>query len=221
MEIDALRNGLMDCLEQFDTEILPLGLYASDDLIEGRVTKPRYQEWKGAIFPFLVTRGCKTSGFHPRGISSSAVCDVPAIGSVNITLVKISNIKVRKYGSGYQVDKQEDRSGRWESADLSGQISQMWKQPYDWSGISKTKAQIVLFVGFDKTQRPFERELDELSASIKWGTSQSAIRRKLGKTKPDAVSAFACARGRVRQIRNLTVRPSAPPSRGGVGRVRR
>ena len=161
MEIDILRRGLVDCLEKFDTAILPLGLYASDELAGANPVKSTYQEWRGAIFPFL-----ESKGGSPRTVVSfnnslsRASCQFAELGKVEIALVKISNIKVRKYGSGYQVDKQEDRSGRWARANLEGQISQMWTPTNRWSGIPKCNANIVLFVGYDKTQRPFERELE-------------------------------------------------------------
>ena len=169
MEIDALRNGLVDCLEQFDTAILPLGLYASDELAGANPVRSTYQEWQGAIFPFLQSKGGSPHAVVPFNNSlSRASCSLAELGKVEIALVKISNIKVRKYGSGYQVDPQEDRSGRWERADLQGQISQMWNLRNKWPDAPKIGAQLVLFVGYDKTQRPFERELNELRESGKW-----------------------------------------------------
>ena len=169
MEIDALRIGLVDCLEQFDTDILPLGLYASDELSKARPIKASYQEWEGAILPFLANHNCISWGFSPSdNFLSQTTCFVPEIGKVGIALVKISSIKVRRYGSGYQVDKQEDRAGRWEKAGLGGQLSQMWTQSDIRMGHSKADARIVLFIGFDKTPRPFERELEQLRESNKW-----------------------------------------------------
>ena len=159
----------MNSLEQFDSEILPLGLYASDELVEGKNLKPRYQEWKGALVPFLKSQGYPASGFYPlNSYASKATCEIPEIGQVSIVLVKFSNIKVRKYGSGYYVDKREDRAQRWERVDLSRHISQLWKQHNDFSEYFKIRAQILLFAGFDKSQRPLESELRELHTSLKW-----------------------------------------------------
>jgi len=169
MNADDLRNGLVDCLEQFDTDILPLGLYASDELVEANPVRSTYQEWKRAIFPFLESKGGSPRAIVPLNNSlSRASCTFAALGKVEIVLVKISNIKVRKYGSGYQVDKQEDRTGRWERADLEGQISKMWNPRDNRPGVSRVGAHIVLFIGYDKTQRPFERELEQLCESGKW-----------------------------------------------------
>ncbi len=169
MEIDALRNGLVDCLEQFDTAILPLGLYASDELAGANPVRSTYQEWQGAIFPFLESQGCGASRFSPiDNFSSTAICHSPSIGTVTLALVKVSNIKVRRYGSGHYVDRQENRLGRWEKADLSGQLGQLWKpfgsRTYSW----EIDARIVMFISYDKAQRPFEGELEELRESTKW-----------------------------------------------------
>ena len=184
MNIDALREGLVNCLEQFDTDILPLGLYASDELVETNPVKSTYQEWKRAIFPFLASKGGSPRAIVPSNNSlSRASCTFAALGSIEIALVKISNIKVRKYGSGYQVDKQEDRLGRWEKADLEGQISQMWTPRYRWSGVPKSSAHIVLFIGYDKTQRPFERELNELRESGKWENRSVAYQSQIWQDK--------------------------------------
>ena len=159
----------MDCLEQFDAAILPLGLYASDELAGTNPVRSTYQEWKGAIFPFLESKGGSPRAIVPFNNSlSRASCNFAELGKLEIALVKISNIKVRKYGSGYQVDKQEDRSGRWKHADLEGQISRMWTANSQGRGIPKTVSHIVLFIGYDKTQRPFERELEQLRESGKW-----------------------------------------------------
>jgi hypothetical protein len=57
MNLTALSTGLLDSLEQFDARILPLGLYASDELVASKNIKPRYQEWQGALTPCLTAQG--------------------------------------------------------------------------------------------------------------------------------------------------------------------
>ncbi len=202
MEIDVLRSGLVNCLEQFDTAILPLGLYASDELSKARPIKASYQEWDGAILPFLANHNCISWGFSPLdNFLSQTTCFVPDIGKVGIALVKISNIKVRKYGSGYQVDKQEDRLGRWEKAGLSGQLSQMWNQSDRWAGNPPDKARIVLFIGFDKTPRPFERELEQLRESNKWENHAVSYQTQIWEDKAErGFNIRLCAWSRVSDL---------------------
>ncbi len=115
MEIIEICKGLLDALEQFDKAVLPLGLYASDDLVDGKKQKPRYQEWQGAIHPYLSSQGCSTSGFYTpsRHVAVSSF-ELSEVGTIGLSIVKFSNIKVRKYGSGYHVDKHEERARRWE-----------------------------------------------------------------------------------------------------------
>ena len=206
MNIEQLRDGLVGALERFDSKILPLGLYASDELVDARPVKPRYQEWPGAIFPFLQSKGCEPGQFRPIGsgvspfnhqglkpgkvhpldeFSSSLLCDVPDVGTTRFLLVKVSNIKVRKYGSGYQVDKHEDRSGRWARADLGGALSQMWKPPATWSELTLADAHIVIFIGFDKTPKSFEKELEQLRESSDWDAHDVAYRTQVWPDKAE------------------------------------
>ena len=97
MEIKNLANGLLDSLETFDNEILPLGLYASDDLIKGKRLKPRYQEWHGTIFPYLKSQGFITGGFYPvKTCISKGYSHLLEGGFVEVILVKFSNVKVLK-----------------------------------------------------------------------------------------------------------------------------
>ncbi len=168
MNVDEICDGLFNALEQFDRTVLPLGLYASDDLVEGKKIGSTFQEWKGAIAPYLAAQGYPAEGmyqYHPTRRSKyfySSSFLVPDLGLIGLKVVKFSNIKVRKYGSGYQVDKHENREYRWQEVDLGGHISNLWKQQVTFA------AQILLFIGFDKGQRPLDHELFELHEGLNW-----------------------------------------------------
>jgi hypothetical protein len=171
IEINNLAEGLLDSLEQFDKDILPLGLYASDELVENQPPRPRYQEWDKAMLPYLklqipqASSGYYTLGFSRVNLSTSQTTwHIPHIGNTEIVLIKFSNIKVRKYGSRYHVDNHENRVQRWKEIDLSGYISRLWKQP-DWP---QKAARILLFIGFDKSARPLEQELRQLHETLNW-----------------------------------------------------
>jgi hypothetical protein len=166
MDLITIGEKLFDVLEQFDTDILPLGLYASDDLVEGKKQKPRHQELHKAIFPYFLSQGFSEEFYFRDNYASCSSFKTPDGGVIGLTVVKFSSIKVQKYGSGYHVDKHEDRKHRWEQADLSGHISALWKQPDMFD--SELEARLLLFIGFDKSQRPFERELVELEQTLKW-----------------------------------------------------
>jgi hypothetical protein len=168
MNLTELCNGVLSSLEIFDEATAPLGLYASDELVASAKPKARYLEWSSAIQAYL--RGIGAACPHNSSLSRNCLqsyATVPELGKVGFTLVKFSKIKVRKYGSAYHVDKHEDREGRWNETDLSGIVSSLWKHNTDWSNYNE-HAHIVVFIGFDKAQRPLERELTELQATLRW-----------------------------------------------------
>ncbi|HEX8552023.1 MAG TPA: hypothetical protein VF681_10775 [Abditibacteriaceae bacterium] len=168
MTLSELCEGALSSLEAFDEATAPLGLYASDELIASAQPKARYLEWSRAIQPYLRALGaaCPNNSSLSRN-RLSAHADVPIMGTVGFSLVKFSQIKVRKYGSAYHVDKHEDRKERWKETDLSGTISSLWKDPTHWSNFQE-HAHVVVFIGFDKATRPLERELSELQATLRW-----------------------------------------------------
>lgn len=168
MELTTLCDGIMDALQAWDEATLPLGLYsASEEWVAGEKLRPRYNEWEGAIVPYLTQQNCAAIYYRQGNrLGYRAAFDAPEIGKTNLVVARFSNIKVRKYGSSYRVDKHEKRTERWEELDLSGQISSLWKQP-DYSG-QPLQAKILLLIGFDKTQRPLEREMTELNDALRW-----------------------------------------------------
>jgi hypothetical protein len=172
MNLNDVCAGLLEALQKFDEDTLPLGLYASDELVEQSPKRPYFQEWKGAIEPFLSAHKLRPEllrYWSPRKQSKHgyrAAFVLPDAGNVALQVVKFSNIKVRKYGSAYHVDKHENRAARWSDIDLSGHISSLWKQP-DWFSY-RAHAQMLLFIGFDKAQRPLEAELSALHRDLNW-----------------------------------------------------
>lgn len=53
MTPDAFGRLLLDGLQEFDTAIPPLGLYASDELSPGKRLKARGYEWDRGLRPYL------------------------------------------------------------------------------------------------------------------------------------------------------------------------
>lgn len=164
----AFAVGLFNELERFDEEIAPLGLYGSDDLVEAKSSQPHYQEWPRAILPWLQKNGGSgdVKPFLKRRHVYRAKIDTLETGESLLTVVKISAIKVRQFGSGYQTDKNLDFRERWDDLDLAGEVSALWKQQTPLE--RRMGSQLVLLIGFDKAQRPFERETQALHASLKW-----------------------------------------------------
>jgi hypothetical protein len=170
MQLANIHTPLLDEIEHFDNAILPLGLYGSDDLSENTKPGPKFMEWSRVIQPFIRSRKGKIGGiFRNYDLPKLNCCDgsvsLPEVGDFHLSLVKISLIKVRKYGSSFRVDKHENRAERWQQTDLSGSISTLWKAP---GADAPSGNRLLIFIGFDKTQRPFERELNDLHSQLNW-----------------------------------------------------
>ncbi|HEX8833369.1 MAG TPA: hypothetical protein VF719_04175 [Abditibacteriaceae bacterium] len=166
MKLDVLCDELLDALQQYDESILPLGLYSSNDLVLAGKAKPPLAEWHDGIVPHL-----RSLAFKGRSIkmnrSYSYSLENKEAGTVHLSIVKYSKIKVRQYGSGYHVDMHENRDERWEALDISGHLSALWKQPDVYTTIYKAQARMFLLIGFDKAQRPLERELNSLQTILR------------------------------------------------------
>jgi hypothetical protein len=166
MELIELCENLLTVLEQFDESILPLGLYSCDDLVNTKRKgfKQAYQEWYRAIAPYLQERGYVAD--YVRSINDYAYSSklrLSNLGSVDFTVIKISKIKVRKYGSDYKVDIHEDRAQRWKDTNMRGHLRQLWKPSI---AVDNPAIRIVVLIGFDKSPNPFRRELMELEDSL-------------------------------------------------------
>ncbi|WP_435017859.1 hypothetical protein TA3x_005479 [Tundrisphaera sp. TA3] len=153
---------LLDCLEDFDRSIPPLGLYAAGDLPECSRINAREAEWHCGLLPRLKASGC--SGFW--SMDHGHAFDAPGIGPAKLKIIKISKIKVRKFGSHYRVDRLEDFSERWGRCKIDKELSRLWKP----SSLAEPgrRLRLVLFIGFDKAEDPFARELQRLKASLDW-----------------------------------------------------
>jgi hypothetical protein len=164
MEADAFCRTLFDFLVDFDASIPPLGLYACDDLPTNERRKSRHQEWHRGLRPRLTQIGCSVrDDFYDQ----EATLAVPGVGYTKLKLARISKIKVRKYGSHYRLDRLENYGERWESLKLGKELSNLWK-PSSLADRS-VKMRVVLFLGFDKVEDPFGKELSELEQTVSWG----------------------------------------------------
>lgn len=159
MQLETACNAILDRLAYFDEEIAPLGLYAAGDLVGEKPQKMRWveylfrqqhPEWFGALAGLFGKQATYNAGFL-----------WPKYGQISLKISKISKIKVRKFGSKYRIDKQENFAQRWEELHLDKEIGHVWSQGHS---RRPDETRIVLFIGFDRVQSPFERELNALKA---------------------------------------------------------
>jgi len=175
MPIDptTIASDLLDALQAFDREIAPLGLYASQDLAADVKAKPRKytpvkaarrtEEWGRCIVPLLQSCGVSVT---ERYLSPWALVTVPDFGYMQLHLVKISKIKVRKFGSRYRVDKHENYAERWAELRMDRLLSDLWSPSA--LADSTIRLRALLLIGFDKSDDPFRRELIQLREDIDW-----------------------------------------------------
>ncbi|MEJ0001093.1 MAG: hypothetical protein WDO13_19215 [Verrucomicrobiota bacterium] len=170
----TLAHDLISALATFDAQLPGLGLYACHEhQAPAGKTHPYWKiEWEMALRPRLAALGCvfdwkpvfgkmKYRPMNPlyttiRFLTPDAkVCD--------LRLVRTSKVKVRRYGSGehvgYHVDRTVDFDFRWAQLKMEKQIRQLW-----WPDRCQLAADIrlLLFLGFDKAQRPFHAEMTAL-----------------------------------------------------------
>ena len=96
--------------------------------------------------------------------NSTARFELPDFGHAELVVKRTSKIKVRQYGSKFHLDKHENFAARWDALRMDRAIADLWA-PRDMGwGIPDPPidVRLLLFIGFDKAVRPFERELNEL-----------------------------------------------------------
>jgi hypothetical protein len=164
--VTQLCGGLLNALEAFDRAHPPYGLYASDELVTSNPRRHYYEEWHRGLKPYLESIGAKVADFNLRSRQPIAYFDLPGVGSSRIKVLTLSKIKVRKYGSRYRVDRHESFDERWLESDIGKSISVFWKQAEP--DRSDAVLGLVVFIGYDKAQRPFEAELVQLKELLKW-----------------------------------------------------
>jgi len=171
MNISSLSEKVFDALQEFDGTSAPFGLYAAGDLAgeepqksfqRGRQwktwgrwkTDTSHPEWNGALRSLF---GVEQEIFQTYDFYGVPPFKFGELGLISLELKRVSKIKVRQYGSKYHLDKHENFDERWEKLRMDKAIADLWNPSH-----SNTNVRLLLFIGFDKAQRPFERELNEL-----------------------------------------------------------
>lgn len=163
MNSAALAEQIFDVLQEFDRLVQPFGWYSVRDVL--LQPKPKEvvrdfanqveskNEWQDIHQFCRIFTNIGSWGNSNMWFSSFAA---PNFGSVSLKMVRTSKVKVRLYGSRYHLDKHENYSRRWDKLQLGEEILKLRtpRADNDW--------QMLLLLGFDKAQRPFERELLEL-----------------------------------------------------------
>jgi hypothetical protein len=171
-----LAHELINALAELDAKIPGLGLYSCFEYqTPAGKTHPYWKiEWEMALRPRLEALGCRLIE-HPvfgkpkyctTSPSSMPVRFLNATAKVcELRLVRTSMIKVRRYGSGYHLDRTVDFAERWAQLKMEKHVRALW-----WPDRHQMSADIrmILFLGFDKANRPFHKEMAALEKTSHW-----------------------------------------------------
>jgi len=174
----SLTHELINALAELDSRLTGLGLYASSEhMAPGywRVHTNWKIEWDLALRPRLEKLGClverqpafEVARYYGYGqpIYTNVRFMTPTAQVCDMRLVRTSMIKVRRYGTGYHLDRTVDFANRWAQLKMEKHVRQLW-----WPNRYQATADIrlVLFLGFDKANRPFHPEFVQLEKSSHW-----------------------------------------------------
>lgn len=170
----AFATELLAALEQFDCKIAPQGLYAAE---EHRVKEPlqRWEaEWKLCLMPVLKAAGTTfankgrleryPSPFDHNSSAVKASFIVPKLGQIQLTMIRLSKIRVKLYGNGYRIDPHLDLSHRWSKLPFVTFL----KDSRQDRPIRFKVHSMLLLLGFDVKQDPFGNEFSDLRKKRNW-----------------------------------------------------
>jgi hypothetical protein len=144
---------LLEALHDLDVKAAPHGLYAirEHQAKEGELHPEFKMEWDLALAPALKGLKCNPPKFTKAPPVNVFVFQKTAPIST-LALVRLSKIKVRKYGNAYRVDPHHDFTTRWNDAGMEALLT----AAMEWS------KRLVLFIGFSDEAEPFAKEFAEL-----------------------------------------------------------
>ncbi|MCP5520420.1 MAG: hypothetical protein H7A46_02580 [Verrucomicrobiales bacterium] len=151
-------NILLEALQNWDRHAAPVGLYAAEEYRMTEKPQPRLVvEWNEVIAPTLRRMGCHVLRPARQHFLREGQFWVQQTSWLHVlSVVRVAKIKVRCYGNSYRVDPCVDFAARWREAELGTRLRGLRKR-YPQGGYA------LLFLGFAKEQRPFRKELQELT----------------------------------------------------------
>jgi hypothetical protein len=153
----SLWPAFLESLRAFDAAASPMGLYAASELRHPEAPEPPLLvEWELFLRPTLERLGCRPIHFTKQSLSEGAFHFRTGGFVRRLEVLKLSKIKVRKYGNRYLVDPHFDFAERWRKA----------KVPSRLAGALRSPPSAFLLIGFAAEEHPFAIELASLRA--KW-----------------------------------------------------
>lgn len=147
---------ILESLREFDHVAKPFGLYAANEFRRPEGPEaPLIVEWELALKPAFKACGCnaqRTSRLDLKNgrfrFQNGGPLDV-------LDVVRLSKIKVRKYGNAFRVDPHLDFSNRWRKTALDSHLGKVATDGWN-------RRRALLFIGFSAEPSPFKSELKGL-----------------------------------------------------------
>ncbi len=147
---------LLEALHELDVKAAPHGLYAIREYQakEGELHPEFKMEWELALAPVLKELKCNPPKFT-RPVRENVFGFQRTTPLEELAMVRLSKIKVRKFGNQYRVDPHQDFSQRWKESGIEALMTQTMKHP----------GNILLFIGFSDETEPFVEEFTKLETT--------------------------------------------------------
>jgi hypothetical protein len=155
MNTNETITKLNAAMRRFDESAKPFGLYAIREARGlAKLDPENWGEWKFVLKPTLADLGfISTKAHFPSGSFEFRAADGHRLF---VRLVRVSKIKVRKYGEAYRLDPHYEYPMRWKYAGLTTHLRSFAED--------RLRAErLLVFLGFADEARPFEAEFAELA----------------------------------------------------------
>lgn len=123
-------SALLDALETFDKTIVPFGLYAAEEYQLPQRTRRRLEvECEECLKPAMKKMKCNSVGQvrYERNQAAASIHFQDSGPICFLKVIRLSKVKVRRYGNSYRVDPHRDYSVRWREVNLRGSLNDLEK----------------------------------------------------------------------------------------------
>lgn len=150
---------LLDKLSEFDQQIAPVGLYGIRDYNSQSSPHPPFKvEWELLLKPVMKGLGCNSAKYSFLKPKAGSFLFQETAPIRYLRVVRLSKIKVRKYGNAYRVDPHQEFEQRWKEIAIDSILNEAWK----WRSAQNS---LVLMIGFADEATPFSKEINALQAT--------------------------------------------------------
>lgn len=166
----SIAMHLCESLKTLDAHVVPHGLYAIEESVGESYHFKWKVIWRECFKPILSQAGALSVGEvrrHPDIVSNLVIAsqaDVVFPEAVEtLTMVCLSAIKVRKFGNGFQVDRERDFAKRWEKVGL-----EIFFARHGSNRSQGERRHWLVLLGFDQHARPFHKQWSRLREKRAW-----------------------------------------------------